>query len=85
MFINFLITMSFTFSILYFIIIAIEEMGVLKHYMYDSEIKSEWGLLLLGADTICKIIIYLIIAYFIAWIYLNYDVYISSIVGGSLI
>ena len=82
--VNYLISLLFTFSSFYFFIISIEEVRVLKHYMYDSEIKSEWGLLLLGFETVCKIIIYFIMGILIVWIFFNYDLFLS-ISGGSLI
>jgi hypothetical protein len=81
---NYVMSLVFTFSTIYFIIIAIEEMRVLKHYIYDSSIKDDWGLLLLGADTICKIIIYLCVAYMIVWIYLYSNV-TFPFNGGSFI
>ena len=82
--VNFLISLLFAFSTLYFIVIAIEEIGVLKHYLYESKIKNKWGLFLLGANSICQIIIYFIIAILIMWVHFNYDVYLS-VSGGSLI
>ena len=82
--VNYFISLLFTFSSFYFFIIAIQEIRILKHYAYDAEIKSEWRLLLLGAETICKIIIYFIMGILIVWIYFNYDLFLS-ISGGSLV
>lgn len=82
--INFVIDVVFKASAFYFLVISIQEVRVLKHYLFESELDQGLGLLLLTLDTLFKMIIYFCIAIMIMWAYFNFDIFLS-IGGGSLI